>query len=218
MKDYEKFFPKKKWEEMNGFEKDFFRNLKPKDLINRWQSKIGKQIKEQIINCNKNYKKSSSYLDFIGTVKTDWSNKDPKIDLRGVDFSGFKNIINNEVFSFDFSNCALHYSSFSNTDIRVSLFKQSDILYSDFTSSTLDECDFSFSNLTLTNFSKSSLCYANFKNCWMSDVNFLNARLSFIKFNNKTDFHDIDVSKLNGSSDFHFSRYLVRKSNLYYFK
>jgi len=211
-------FPKVDWEKMDFCKKKYFRELSEDLLKSRWTTEEGKKLKAKIIETNMKYGNSNEYLKFIGTIKSDLSKKKPKIDLRGINFSGFDYIINEELIHLDFSNCNLKYSNFSNSIIEDSRFCSSDILYSDFSHSFLDGCDFSKSNLTLTDFSESSLCRSNFKNAWINDVNFNEARLSYIKFNNKLDFVDLDISKLNGVSDYNFLTFIKRKSKLKHLK
>src|SRR5207253_2786228 len=135
-----------------------------------------------------------------------------------VDFSEFSNLKNDEIFGFDFSDCSLKHSNFSDSDLSSSSFKTSDILYSDFSDAVLDDCDFSGSNLTLTDFTNARLERADFRNSWLTDVSFVDANLGFIKFNSKTDFQNLDVSKLNGSSNPLFVSFIRRKHFLKHFK
>ena len=212
-------FPTKNWEEMNSRNQKCFREMSKEELVKRWDTKKGKEIKQKILEINFSYGSSRDYRQFLGTVKTSWGKSStPKIDLRGIDFSNFSNLTENEIFSFDFSNCTLTHSDFSNSRFESSLFIHSDILYSDFSSSILNECDFSKTNLTLTDFNNSSLEHANFKDSWLSNVSLENAELGFVKFNRKTDFHNIDVSQVEGSSNPLFTSFIRRKHFLKHFK
>ena len=112
----------------------------------------------------------------------------------------------------------MKHSNFSDSDLSSSSFKTSDILYSDFSDAVLDDCDFSGSNLTLTDFTNARLERADFRNSWLTDVSFVDANLGFIKFNSKTDFQNLDVSKLNGSSNPLFVSFIRRKHFLKHFK
>lgn len=211
-------FPTKSWQQMTDCEKNHFREMDEKTLISRWQTPEGKSILNQIIDINFNQKSNYVYESFIGTVKTDWGKKSPKFDLRGIDLSDFSNLKNDEIFDFDFSNCALHYANFSGAELSGSNFSGSDILYSDFSFSILGDCNFSKSNLTLSNFESSDLDNANFSDAWMTSINFKNADLGFVKFNRKTDFHNIDISAATGESNPLLISFIRRKQYLKHFK
>jgi uncharacterized protein YjbI with pentapeptide repeats len=131
-------FPLEPWEQMNEEEQKHFREMSEEEVVRRWNSKQGEEIKRKIVEINLAYGTSSSYRNFLGTVKTDMGNKPPKIDLRGIDFSGFSNLIENEIFGFDFSDCSLIYSNFSDAELTSSKFRNSDILYSNFSNSVLE--------------------------------------------------------------------------------
>jgi uncharacterized protein YjbI with pentapeptide repeats len=123
---------------MTPEEQTYFGRMSEEDVITRWQSQQGEEIKQKIIEINLAYGATKDYASFIGTVKTDLGREPPKIDLRGIGFSEFSNLKENEIFGFDFSNCALHYSDFSGSAFSSSNFSNSNILYSDFTGSQLD--------------------------------------------------------------------------------
>src|SRR5215470_16741722 len=163
-------FPLKPWEQMNEEEQKHFEEMTEEGVVRRWNSKRGEEIKRKIVEINLEYGTSSSYRNILGTVKTDVGNRPPKIDLRGIDFSGFSNLIDDEIFGFDFSDCSLTYSNFSNAEFTSSKFRNSDILYSNFSNSILEDCDFFSTNLTLSNLSNSRLEGADFRNAWISDV------------------------------------------------
>jgi len=211
-------FPSKAWQEMTAEEQKHFQDMPETHLIARWHTRLGAEIKTKIIGINLAYGSSKEYKTFVGTVKTDLGDDPPKIDLRGIDFSEFSNLKNNEIFGFDFSNCSLKHSNFSDSDLSSSSFKNSDILYSNFSDAVLDDCDFSGSNLTLTDFTNARLEKADFRNTWLTDVSFVDANLGFIKFNSKTDFQNLDVTKLSGSSNPLFVSFIRRKHFLKHFK
>lgn len=211
-------FPIKSWEEMNSEDQDIFRKMSEEELVTRWDTDQGREIKNKIIKINFSYGSSEDYKSFIGTVKTSWGKSKPKIDLRGINFSEFSNLKNDEIFSFDFSNCALTYSDFSGSEFTSSNFKNSNILYSDFSNSIFNECDFSHTNLTLTNFDNSSLEESDFRSSWLSSISLNGVNLGFIKFDKKTDFQNIDVSKVEGSSNPLFLSFIRRKHYLKHFK
>lgn len=208
----------KPWEEITDEEKQYLLNLTKEELQCRWNTKQGKEIIAEIIKINLNYGKSSEYKKIIGTIKDTYDDKKPKFDFRGIQFDNFSCIKNNEIFSFDFSNCNLKYSNFSNSVFTDANFSKSSILYSDLRNSIFDGCNFNGCNLTLTSFKSSSLEYANLKNVWMTDVNFTNANLGYVSYNNKTDFQNIDVKSVQGSSNPLFVDYLQRKQYLKNFK
>ncbi|WP_319408811.1 pentapeptide repeat-containing protein [uncultured Desulfosarcina sp.] len=211
-------FPTKSWDEMNSEDQDNFRNMSEKELVTRWNTDQGIEIKKKIIKINFSYGNSKDYKSFIGTVKTSWGKSKPKIDLRGINFSYFSNLKDDEIFRFDFSNCALTYSDFSRSEFTSSNFKNSDILYSNFSNSFFNECDFSHTNLTLTDFDNSNLEEANFRSSWLSDISLNGVNLGFIKFDKNTDFQNIDVSKVDGSSNPLFLSFIRRKHYLKHFK
>ena len=211
-------FPHRPWANLNEDEKARFRGMSEEDVIDRWDSEEGEDIKHKIIQVNLRHGSNADYSEFIGTLQLYQNDKKPQYDLRGIDFSSFTNLINDEVFRFDFSNCLLHYSNFYNSDFTSSTFKNSQVLYSDFSGAILEECDFSSTNLTLTDFSNSLLEYANFKNAWLSNVSFNEADLGFLKYNRSTDFHNIDLSKVKGSSNPLFVSFIRSKHFLKHFK
>lgn len=194
-------FPTKSWEQMDEEEQAHFRNMSEEKLIRRWESAQGEEIQKKIVAINFEYGTSSSYRDFVGTVKTGWGNEAPKIDLRGINFAGFSNLENNEIFGFDFSNCSLNYSNFSDAAFTSSVFTKAEILYSDFSNSILEGCDFCCANLNMTNFAHCRLESADFRNSWINEVSFQNSDLGYIKYNRKTDFFNIDLAKVRGSSN-----------------
>jgi len=211
-------FPVIHWEKMSADEREFFRDMSEETLIARWDSEEGKELKKKIIEINLSRGNSTAYTSFVGTVKTSLGKSPPKIDLRGINFSEFSNLHHDEIFGFDFSNCALHYSDFSNSQFSSSNFRKSDLLYCNFSNSILDRCDFSEANLTLSNFDNSCLEGANFQNAWLSSISLVNADLGYVKFNNKTDFYNIDISKIEGSSNPLFISYIRKKQYLKHFK
>lgn len=211
-------FPSKPWEEMSAAEQTYFYDMPEEDLVSRWHSPSGAALKEKIVAINLAYGSSGEYKEFLGTVKTDVGKKPPKVDLRGIDFSGFSNLKNDEIFGFDFSNCLLNYSDFSDSEFTSSSFTNSDVLYSDFSDSVLDHCDFSHSNLTLTSFDHARLEESDFRGSWLAFVSFVDADLGFIRFDRRTDFYNIDVTKLRGSSNPLFVSFIRRKHFLKHFK
>jgi len=211
-------FPINSWGKMSPDDQELFREMSEEELIARWDTDQGREIKRKIIEINLSYGSSKDYNSFLGTVKTSWGKSPPKIDLRGINFSDFSNLYKNEIFGFDFSNCALTYSDFSNSEFTSSNFRNSDILYSDFSDSILVSCDFSNANLTLANFDNSRLEEANFQSSWLASISLENADLGFVKFNNQTDFQNIDVSKIEGSSNPLFVSFIRRKHYLKHFK
>lgn len=208
----------KPWEEMNEEEKDYLCGLTEEELKCRWYTKHGKEILNKIIEVNLKYGKSNEYKSFIGTVKTSYDSKRSQFDLRGINFNKFSCIINDEVFSFDFSNCDLEYSDFSCSEFIGANFFNSKILYSNLSNAILDDCNFEGCNLTMASFKNSSLEYANFKNVWLTDVVFTNANLGYVSYNNKTDFQNVDVNSFQGSSNPLFINFLQRKHYLKNFK
>lgn len=211
-------FPKKAWEEMEEEEQDYFRNMPEHDILARWESAEGQEIKERIVAINLKYGTSERYKGFVGTIKTGWGDKPPKLDLRGIEFSEFSNIVDNEIFGFDFSNCSLHYSHFADCDLTSSIFKNSDILYSEFSDCQLDQCDFSGTNLNMTDFFHCRLEEADLRGAWINEVSFEDSDLGYVKFNRSTDFFNIDLSKVRGSSNPLFVSFVRRKHYLNHFK
>jgi len=218
MEEGYKMFPIESWQSMDTAEQDFFREMTAEDLRDRWHSPEGKTILGKIIEINLGYGSSDDYSEFIGKIKVDWGKNIPKFDLRGINFSEYSNLIDDEYFGFDFSNCLLYYSNFSDTIFSSSNFANSDILYSDFSNSTLDDCDFSNSNLTLSNFDDTYLEHSNFSSTWMSSVSFENADLGYIQYNRKTDFHNIDIGSVKGSSNPMLISDIRKKQYLKHFK
>lgn len=211
-------FPSGRWENMSYIEKSYFESLEKDQLIERWNTEEGKNIKKRIIETNLRYGSSEEYIDFIGTIKNEVGKKPPKYDLRGIDFSDFSNTINDECFGFDFSNCKLEYSNFSYADFSCSKFRNSDILYSNFEYSILDECDFSGTNLTLSNFNNCILENGNLCRAWISDVSFKNSNLGYIKYDRKIDFLNINSGAFEGNSNPLFVDFIKRKQYLKNFK
>lgn len=211
-------FPLKPWEEMNAEERKHFYAMSEEDIISRWFSKEGEAIKRKIIEINLAYGSSADYKNFLGTVKIELGEKPPKIDLRGLSFSGFSNLKEDEIFGFDFSNCLLNYSDFSGSDFTSSTFKNSDILYSNFSGAILNECDFSNTNLTLTHLDGARLEKADFRSSWLTHVSFIDADLGFIKYDRHTDFQNLDITKVEGSSNPLFISFIRRKHFLKHFK
>jgi uncharacterized protein YjbI with pentapeptide repeats len=205
-------FPVKPWEGMTEEGRDHFYNLSEEELIARWNTPEGQTIFKNIVETNLNDGNSSDYQNFLGTIKMDFSRKArPKFDLRGIDFSNFSNLIDNEIRAFDFSNCALHYSNFRSSRFTSSSFANSDILYSDLSFSFLENCDFSGSNITLSDFSNCYLEDANFRDCWMSNANFKGADLSYITFNRGTNFRSLDVSSIEGAMNPLFANFVKKR-------
>ncbi len=213
-----KMFPAKPWQKMDTAEQDFFREMSEEDIRKRWHSPKGRAIVRKIIEINLRYGSSDEYNKFTGRIKVDQGKNAPKFDLRGIDLSGYSNLINDEYFGFDFSNCLLHYSNFSDAIFSSSNFDNSDILYSDFSSASLDDCDFSNSNLTLSNFNDAYLEHSDFGGTWMSNVSFENADLGFIKYNRRTDFYNIDIDSVKGSSNPMLISDIKKKQYLKHFK
>lgn len=203
---------------MSDDERRHFYDMSEEDLVSRWHSLAGSEIKAKIIAINLAYGSSEEYKNFLGTVKDDVGDKPSKLDLRGIDFSGFSNLKDNEIFGFDFSNCLLKHSNFSDSDFTSSSFKNSDVLYSDFSNAVLDQCDFYGANLTLSHFDHARLEESDFRNAWLTLVSFVDADLGFIKFNRKTDFQNIDLSSIRGSSNPLFVSFIRRKHFLKHFK
>lgn len=209
-------FPKKRWLDMSELEKHYFRSLPEEELKDRWRSPEGRKIIKQIKKTNIDHGSSKLYSSFLGKIGN-YSGEE-RFDLRGLVFSGFSNIIDDEVVGFDFSDCDLEYSNFKDSSFACSNFRNAHILYSDFSRSILDFCDFSHSNLTLSNFSDSNLESSDFRGAWISNVDFSNANLGFIKFNNKTDFQNINVNSFQGTTNPLFISFLKRKHYLKHFK
>ena len=203
---------------MSDAERNYYREMEEEDLVGRWESLAGEEIRQKIIKTNFAYGSSNEYRTFLGTVKDDVGNKPPKFDLRGVDFSGFSNLKDNEIFGFDFSNCALKHSNFADSDFTSSVFRNSDVLYCDFSNAILEGCDFSNTNLTLSHFDHARLEEADFRGAWLTLASFVDADLGFIKFDRKTDFQNIDLATIRGSSNPLFISSIKRKHFLKHFK
>ncbi len=211
-------FPKKKWEEMTLEEQDHFRRMSEDALVSRWGTIEGQEIKRRIIAANLNDSGTADYSGCLGTVKADWGQTPPKTDLRGIDLSEFSNTIDDTIYGFDFSACLLHFSDFSGCILTSSSFKRSDILYSNFSQAKLDECDFSATNLTLSDFSGSDLEQSDLRGAWITDVSFDGANLGFVKFDRHTDFRNIDISTVRGSSNPLFTSFVRRTHYLKHFR
>ena len=211
-------FPAKPWEQMDFEEQQFFREMPEDILVGRWESHEGHEIKKKIIAINLKYGKSKSYREFVGTIKSGWNNAPAKTDLRGINFSEFSNLVDNEIFGFDFSDCALSYSHFSGAHFISSVFTNAEILYSEFSDTVLDDCDFSGTNLNMTDFIHCRLENANFRDAWINEVSFEDSDLGYVKFNRGTDFANIDLSKVRGSSNPLFVSFIRRKHYLKHFK
>lgn len=211
-------FPTNNWEEMTPDEQNYFSDMPEKDLKARWKTEQGQEIIKKIKEINLQYGSHKEYKGFIGTIKSSYSKKPAKVDLRGINFSGYSNLINDECYRFDFSNCSLKHSDFSRTNFTASTFKNSDFLYSDFNSSVLYLCDFSSTNLTFTNFDNCNLEEADFRSSWLTSISLIRTDLGFIKFDNKTDFYNIDVQNVDGASNPIFLSFIRRKQYLKHFK
>jgi len=195
-------FPQERWEEMADAEKTFYREMPEETLRDRWDTSQGQDIRAAIIAANTVANAKADYSSVVGTVKTSWSkDKSAKTDLRGLDLSGYSNLIDDTIWSFDLSDCALHYSDLSNCELTGSDFARSDILYADFSGAYLPDCDFRNTNLTLTSFSHSNLSSADLRGAWITDIDLLDSNLEFIKFNRRTMFHSMDPSKVSGGSN-----------------
>ncbi|WP_411503391.1 pentapeptide repeat-containing protein [Brevibacillus centrosporus] len=214
------YFPTKPWDQMTESEHEFFNELSEEVLIERWNSEEGQQIRKKIIEVNFNKGKSKAYEDFLGTLKQNYHRYNrPKFDLRGIDLSDFSNLHNDdEYFSFDFSNCLLHYANFAGSEFAYSNFSTSNILYSDFSYAKLDGCNFSKTNLTFTDFSHSNLEHSNFKGAWMTSVKFNESDLGYIKFDNHTDFYNIETDGFLGTTNPLFIDLVRKKQYLKHFK
>lgn len=90
------------WEEMTPEQQSGFWGMPEKELRERWNTDQGQEIIKKIIGINLKYGNHTEYKEFIGTVKSSYSKKPAQIDLRGINFSGYSNLINNEYFGFDF--------------------------------------------------------------------------------------------------------------------
>lgn len=205
-------FPSQEWNEMSKEDQNFFREMSEDDIKNRWDCEFGQMIIDSIIE------KSFNYVSLIGTVKADWGKNSPKTDLRGINLSELLVYDEDEVFSYDFSNCLLHYSNFSNTYVACSNFSNSDILYSNFSDSSINDSNFSNSNLTLSIFDRCNLEYANFKNSWLTHMSVKDSDLGYIKYNNKTDFHNFDINSAQGLSNPLLVSFINRKRYLKHYK
>ncbi|MEK6282986.1 MAG: pentapeptide repeat-containing protein [Acidobacteriota bacterium] len=203
---------------MDEAEKEHFRGMSKDRILERWESSEGENIRGKIIAINLEYGNSHSYESFVGTIKTGWGDEPPKIDLRGIYFSDYSNLVGNEIFGFDFSECALHYSHFSGVQFTSSVFRNADILYSEFSDAILDDCDFSGTNLNMTDFIHCRLENADFRNAWINEVSFEDSDLGYVKFNRRTDFMNIDLSKVRGSSNPLFVSFIRRKHYLKHFR
>jgi hypothetical protein len=82
----------------------------------------------------------------------------------------------------------------------------------------VDGCDFSRTNLNMTNFTHCLLEGADFRDAWLNDVSFEDSNLGYVKFNRNTDFFNIDLSKVKGSSNPLFVSFIRRKHFLKHFK
>ncbi|MGG3281343.1 ion channel [Paenibacillus solani] len=207
-----------KWEEMSEEQREIICSMSEDALIKRWNTPQGKKIKQKIIEINYQYGTSNQYVELVGTIKEDMSAKSPKIDLRGIDFSNFYNLKNDEIFSFDFSNCSLKYSNFKNSKFMTSKFANADILYSHFEFTFIDYSDFSNSNLTLSNFDNCSFEHGDLCGAWISSVSFKDSNLGYVKFDRKTDFYNIDTDAFAGSTNPLFLDNIRRKHFLKNFK
>ncbi len=151
-------FPAKRWEEMTNAEKTFYREMPEETICDRWDTPQGQDVRAAIITVNTCAGSKADYSSIVGTIKTSWGKRKPaKTDLRGLDLSGYSNLIGDTIWAFDLSYSALHYSNFSDCELTGSDFSHSDILYADFANVDLSECNFSKTNLTLTSFCNSSL-------------------------------------------------------------
>ena len=204
---------------MDDAEKTFYREMPEETLRDRWDTSQGQDIRAAIIAANTVANAKADYSSVVGTVKTSWSkDKSAKTDLRGLDLSGYSNLIDDTIWSFDLSDCALHYSDLSNCELTGSDFARSDILYADFSGAYLPDCDFRNTNLTLTSFSHSNLSSADLRGAWITDIDLVDSNLEFIKFNRRTMFHSMDPSKVSGGSNPLFLSYARRRIFLRHFK
>jgi len=204
------------WSKLSPEEKEHLESLSEEELKNRWNTKEGKDKIRKIVRVNLNYGKSQEYSEFLGTIVN--LSGEERFDLRGINFADFSNIINDEVFSFDFSNCDLKYSDFSRSSFSHSKFYNAHILYSDFSFGMIDHCNFANTNMTLSHFTNSTLEGSDLRGSWLSDVDFSGSNLGFVKFNNQTDFQNIDVNCFEGTSNPLFLSFIKRKHYLKHFK
>lgn len=209
-------FPRKDWALLSDEERDYYSNLTEKQLIERWNSDEGKEIIAKIIAINLKFR-NDHYKNFIGTVKTSLDGM-AKFDMRGIQLERINNILDDTVYSFDFSNCDLSYAKINNSNLMTSTFKNADLLYGEFMNSSFMWCDFENANLTLARFNDSNLERANLKGTRISSVKFNNAKLGYVKYNNKTEFENIDTVSFNGSSNPLFIDFLNKKHFLKHFK
>lgn len=212
------FFPKKTWGQMEQNERDYFFNQSERELIDRWLTPQGKEIKQKILEVNRG--SDLKYDEIIGTVKDNFGKEKPKYDLRGIDMQSLDTVNEDQdiIHTFNFTNCNLKFSNFSNCRFYNADFSNSDLLYCDFSYSILDGCNFTNANLTLSDFTSTSLEYANFKGAWLTGVKFNNSNLGYVKFNNKTDFQNIDTNSFEGSTNPLFIGFIQRKHYLKNFK
>ena len=210
--------PLKDWAEMDQDEQRYFLEMPREDIIDRWHTDQGIEIKKQLCECNHTGGGSSSYSKFLGTVKLSMSDKRSRFDLRGLDLRGFSNLVDGVAIAFDFSNCLLRYSDCSGSILEHSKFSNSDIVDCDFSNSELNWCDFSGTNLYGTNFKDSELEYADFRNADISYVSLENANLGFIKYNYFTGFKNINVSNVRGCSSPRFVSFIRSEHYLKHFQ
>ncbi len=212
-------FPAKRWKEMNNAEKAFYRQMPEETIRDRWDTPQGQEVRAVIIAVNTCATSKADYSSIVGTIKTSWGKREhPKTDLRGLDLSGYSNLIDDTIWAFDLSDCALHYSDFSGCELTSSDFSRSDILYADFANAILSECNFSKTNLTLTSFCNSDLNLADLRGAWITDIDLVDSNLGFVKFNRRTTFHNMDPSKVSGASNPLFLSYTRRRIFLQHFK
>ncbi len=205
-----------KWSKLSPKQQQHLESLSEEELKNRWKTKEGKDQIRKIVRVNLKYGKSQDYSGFLGTIVN--LSGEERFDLRGITFANFSNIINDEVFGFDFSNCALTYSDFSGSSFSHSNFCNAHILYSDFSGAMIDHCNFSNTNMTLSHFTCSTLEGSDLRGSWLTDVDFSSSNLGFVKFNNKTDFQNINVNCFEGTSNPLFLSFIKRKHYLKHFK
>lgn len=183
------FFSNIAWSKLSPEQQQHLESLSEEELKNRWNTKEGKDLIRKIVRVNLKYGKSQEYSEFLGTIVN--LSGEERFDLRGITFASFSNIINDEMYGFDFSNCDLTYSNFSVSSFSYSNFCNAHILYSDFSNAMIDHCNFSNANMTLSCFKFSSLEGSDLRGSWLTSVDFSSSNLGFVKFNNKTDFQKL---------------------------
>ncbi len=70
----------------------------------------------------------------------------------------------------------------------------------------------------MTNFTHCRLENADFRDAWINEVTFEDSDLGYLKFNRRTDFMNLDLSRVRGSSNPLFVSFIRRKHYLKHFK